>query len=105
MEDDLSNRTITILVILTITITILGALSVLTAVNDLAEKKQVKRTETGDKAQVALEVTDGSKGASSVTGRVGLNVKEPEGDSNEEENVDTGGIEPPEQEYDAPLPE
>lgn len=72
MTEDISNKTIVVLVVLTVIISVLGTFVVLNEVNNL-ESPQVKTVATGKKAQgvVSFEVLPGEESkAMSATGQV-----------------------------------
>ena len=86
MEEDVSNRTVTVLVILTIVISLLSTLSVMSAFSNIKQFEQPTKTTT--QGQVALKIVTGDEiekdsqpesiKKPSPTGYVALNVNPPD---------------------------
>jgi len=79
MEEDISKRTITVLVALTVLISLLGTLSVMNAVNEMKSGRSFQVTEASTQGQVSLNILpgEGPKGSSSTTGMVALSLLPP----------------------------
>jgi hypothetical protein len=74
MEDDVSNRTITVLVVLTVIISILSSLSVLNAVSQIEATNAVDRQSSSGEVSLTIEEPSEPAGA---TGRVAFAIKAP----------------------------
>ncbi|MFC1648649.1 hypothetical protein ACFL1B_04280 [Nanoarchaeota archaeon] len=81
MEGDLSKKTITVLVVLTVIISLLGTLSVMSAVSDMkTSNTPAPVTTVKTQGEVALEIIGPKEFAepSTATGEVTLEILEPE---------------------------
>ena len=89
MEEDISTRTITILVILTVVVSILGTLSVMSAFSELKTAQKVQESGPAQ-GQVSLTITDRPvEQASAATGNIAFEItqtQEPQEQVEEQEN-------------------
>jgi len=79
MEEDVSKRTVTVLVILTVIISVLGTLSVITSMNQYKTERQIVQVpETDGSGYVSLKIlpreTEAVGGAAASTGKVSLEI-------------------------------
>lgn len=78
MEEDISKKTVTVLVILTVIISVLSTLSVMSAMNDLKASGPSSSADGGYVALKILPEDEGPKGGMEGTGHVVLNLMPPE---------------------------